>query len=155
VGLVFVLAVITLSTAAVADEPVRQRVATLEFTCLLCTADATLALAPAAAAASTETGGGTRSGLPDGTAEPREQPLWIPTLVVGLGVAAAAAGSALLLLDGDCASTRVDAAGHCAQIHDLAPAGWSLVGVGAAAAVTGIVLLILYAGDETADSEEP
>jgi hypothetical protein len=56
----------------------------------------------------------------------------------GLGLALAAAGTALLLLDGDCASVP-DATGHCDKLHHLAPLGWSFVGTGAAAVLFGVV----------------
>jgi hypothetical protein len=74
-------------------------------------------------------------------------------LLGGLGVAAAAAGTALVLLDDRCASTQVDAAGHCAKLHDTGPAGWALVGVGAASLIAGLIVLIV---DRAAgDDEEP
>jgi hypothetical protein len=56
----------------------------------------------------------------------------------GLGLALAAAGTALLFLDGDCA-TAPDATGRCDKLHRLAPLGWSFVGTGAAAVLFGVV----------------
>ncbi|HUT79040.1 MAG TPA: hypothetical protein VM285_15180, partial [Polyangia bacterium] len=67
----------------------------------------------------------------------------LPILLGGAGVALAAAGTVLLLFDGDCASTRRDTAGNCAALHDLAPAGWSLAATGAAAVVTAVLIWIL------------
>lgn len=131
----------------------RDDLAPLELTCMLCTSDEALRSAQSAGATLARRAGGSGkaptplSEIPK-SAEPDPRPLWVPTLLTGLGLAAAAAGTALLLLDGDCASTRIDAERHCAELHDLAPAGWSLVGVGAASAVTGLVLFLLFAGDE-------
>lgn len=70
-------------------------------------------------------------------AEPR--PLRAAIAVTGAGAALAAAGTALLLMDGECATTRVDPAGRCERIHSLAPLGWSVAGAGAAAFVLGVV----------------
>lgn len=67
----------------------------------------------------------------------------------GLGLALAAAGTAFLLLDGDCA-TPPDAAGHCDELHHLAPFGWSFVGAGAAAVVFGVVYGIAASRGEEA-----
>ena len=130
----------------------------LELTCMLCAADEASRAARSIGAALAEQAG--QIGNPPlsdfpAAAEPRAHPLWLPTLLSGLGVAAAAAGTALLLLDGDCASTTVDAEGDCSQIHDLAPAGWGLVGAGAASLVTGVVLFIVFAGDEPLPGDEP
>jgi hypothetical protein len=70
----------------------------------------------------------------------------LPILVGGAGVALAAAGTVLLLFDGECASARSDAAGNCAALHDLAPAGWSLAGTGVAAVVSAVLLWVLRDG---------
>lgn len=66
-------------------------------------------------------------------------------IIAGMGVALAAAGAALTALDGDCASTTVDSAGNCRDVHQLAPAGWSMVGTGCAAFVAGVVTAIVSA----------
>jgi len=71
----------------------------------------------------------------------------------GLGLALAAAGTALLLLDGDCA-TVPDATGRCAKLHHLAPLGWSFVGTGAAAVLFGIVYGIAASRNEEPASWE-
>lgn len=72
----------------------------------------------------------------------------------GVGLALAAAGSALLLLDGDCA-TFPDATGHCGELHRLAPAGWSLVGTGAAAVLFGVVFGVVASRRERAAEVAP
>lgn len=131
----------------------RDELEPLELTCMLCTDEEALRSAQSAGASLARRVGGVGSPpapltqIPAG-AEPDPRPLWLPALLTGLGLAAAAAGTALLLLDGDCASTTIDAERHCSRVHDLAPAGWSLVGVGAASALTGVVLFLLFAGDE-------
>jgi hypothetical protein len=136
----------------------RDDLAPLELTCMLCTVEEAQRSARSAGATLARRAGG--SGSPPAplqvpaSAEPDPRPLWLPALLTGLGVAAAAAGTALLLLDGDCASTTIDAERHCSQVHDLAPAGWSLVGVGAASALTGAVLFFLFAGDEQPAGDE-
>ena len=70
---------------------------------------------------------------------PAPRPIRVALSSGGIGLALAAAGTSLLLLDGDCATTRRNTAGECATVHDLAPIGWSLVSAGAAAAVFGVV----------------
>jgi len=127
--------------------------APLELVCMLCTADEALREARTAGEAlvGRDDGAGDTPpprDMPEPESEPR--PLWVPTLLVGLGLSAAAAGTSLLLLDGDCASTTVDAQGHCSQVHALGPAGWAALSVGAVSAVTGAVLFFLFAGDEPA-----
>jgi hypothetical protein len=130
----------------------------IELTCMLCSVDEALGAARsmgAELAGRAEQGGDPSfPDLPPG-AEPEPRPLWVPTLLTGIGVAAAAAGTALLLLDGDCASTRIDAEGDCSQIHDLAPAGWGMVSAGAVSVVTGVVLFILFAGEESDPEVDP
>jgi hypothetical protein len=135
----------------------RDDVDPLELTCMLCTADEALQSARTAGATLAERAGTAVDPLDEVpvVAEPRTRPVWVPTLLSGVGLAAAAAGTALLLLDGDCASTTIDAAGHCSRVHDLAPAGWGLVGLGAASVVTGVVLFVLFAGDEEPAGAEP
>lgn len=123
----------------------------LELTCMLCTADEALRSARSVGAdLAAQAGQGGNPPLTEvpASAEPEPRPLWIPTLLTGLGVAAAAAGTALLLLDGDCASTAVDRDGDCRQLHDLAPVGWGAVSAGVVSVVTGVVLFFLFAGDE-------
>jgi hypothetical protein len=70
---------------------------------------------------------------------PKPRPLRVALAASGLGLALAAAGTAFLLLDGHCATTRVDAAGRCEEIQSLAPLGWSFVGAGAAAVLFGVI----------------
>jgi hypothetical protein len=131
----------------------------LELVCMLCTRFEAAARARTLGQSLAERADGEGMTLTDATGLPeveasQARPLWLPTLLTGLGVAAAAAGTALLLLDGDCASTRTDGDGDCAQVHDLAPAGWGAVGVGATSVVTGIVLFVLFAGDaETGEGD--
>jgi hypothetical protein len=69
---------------------------------------------------------------------PRHRTVRVAIASGGLGLALAAAGTALLLLDGDCA-TAPDATGRCDKLHHLAPLGWSFVGTGAAAVLFGVV----------------
>lgn len=61
----------------------------------------------------------------------------------GLGVAAAAVGTTLLVLHDDCASARVDRSGNCAELHDTGPLGWSFLGAGAASLTAGLVVLLI------------
>lgn len=129
----------------------------IELTCMLCAADEVIVAArEMGAELADRTGQGDDPPLTEipARAEPEARPLWVPTLLTGLGVAAAAAGTALLLLDGDCASTRIDAEGDCSQVHDLGPGGWGLVSVGAVSLVTGVVLFIVFAGDEPAAGDD-
>jgi hypothetical protein len=72
------------------------------------------------------------------TISPRRVTLRVAIASGGLGLALAAAGTAFLLLDGDCA-TAPDATGRCDKLHHLAPLGWSFVGTGAAAVLFGVV----------------
>jgi len=84
---------------------------------------------------------------------PRHRAARVAILSSGLGLALAAAGTALLLLDGDCASVP-DATGHCDKLHHLAPLGWSFVGTGAAAVLFGIVYGIAASRNEEPASWE-
>ena len=67
-------------------------------------------------------------------------------LLLGGGVAGLGAGVALLVLHGrpittDCSGANVDADGDCHFLHDTRAGGAIALGVGAAAAITGGVLL--------------
>jgi hypothetical protein len=75
--------------------------------------------------------------MPEDRSKPR--PLRVALAAGGAGLAMAAAGTALLLLDGDCATTRLNSDGECGALHDLAPLGWSLVGTGVAAVLFGVL----------------
>jgi len=136
----------------------RDDLSPLELTCMLCTPQEALQSAQSAGASLAEQSGlGGNPPLSEvpTSAEPEPRPLWIPTVLTGLGVAAVAAGTALLLLDGDCASTEVDADGDCRQVHDSAPVGWGVLSAGAISVVTGVVLFVLFAGDEQPAGDEP
>ena len=74
--------------------------------------------------------------------------LRVGVVMTGLGAALAAAGTTMLVFDGGCAAPRVDDSGNCQTVHDLAPAGWSLLGAGAASLVSGIVAVIVSATRE-------
>jgi len=129
----------------------------LELTCMLCTADeAALSARTMGADLAERAGSGGNSPIDElpAAAEPEPRPLWIPTLLTGLGVAAMAAGTALLLLDGDCASTEIDRDRDCREVHDLAPAGWGTLSAGAVSLVTGVLLFFLFAGDAEPAGDE-
>ena len=128
----------------------------LRLVCLLCTANEQAARArqlgarisggdPGATDLDRDPDAGAgRGDLPPGPVD-RSWPR-LPLLVGGAGLALALAGTVLLLFDGDCASPERDAAGNCATLHDLAPAGWTLAGTGAAAVVTAVLLWVLGDG---------
>ncbi len=122
----------------------------LRLTCLLCTATEQEARAFELGATLARGGipadGQGDPGLPATGLQIRRTGLGtarLPILLGGAGLALAAAATALLLFDGECASPERDATGNCAALHDLAPVGWPLLGTGAAAIVTAIVLWIL------------
>ena len=62
-------------------------------------------------------------------------------LLAGLGAIAIGVGAALLALDGRCASPATEGA-PCKRQHELAGAGWTLVGVGLAAEI-GLLTWVL------------
>jgi len=84
--------------------------------------------------------------------ETKPRPLRIALFAGGMGLAFAAAGTAFLLLDGDCATTRLNADGKCESSHHLAPLGWSFVSAGAAAVVFGVLYGVLKRHDARSET---
>ncbi len=78
----------------------------------------------------------------------RRQPhrRWLPWTMLGVGIASAAAGGALIAVDGDpiASDCNPDSSGNCEFLRKTQTGGIALVGVGGAAIVTGVVLAIAW-----------
>jgi TolB-like protein len=90
--------------------------------------------------------------LPRPTAPPRRARDLRPWgwTALAVGVAGLAAGAALLAVDGNedrsaCSGNDVDADGDCRYRYDSLPGGAGLTAVGGAAAVAGVVMLVVHA----------
>ncbi len=71
----------------------------------------------------------------------------LKVLVGGLGLTAAAIGGVFLWLDDNCATE------DCKYLHDLAPAGWTLVSIGIAVEI-GLLLWIFLPREKTDSATE-
>jgi hypothetical protein len=77
----------------------------------------------------------------------------LKVLLGGLGATAAALGGVFLWLDGRCATASVDLSGQCAQQHNLAPAGWTLLSAGILAEVA-LLIWVFWPEDNQTVVEE-
>lgn len=64
-------------------------------------------------------------------------------VLAGLGVAAATASAAALVIDGDCAGGRVDANGNCEFVYSTVAGGATGLALGTSGLVAGVIMVIV------------